>query len=275
MAPSFLSMRGLLALGALCTLALAERAEPLAQRDAMLSPRQRTCRTPGWIPACPGAFPCIPPGGICCDDGITYVMPPRSCPDGTQPIATAVTSVAVPSITTAPPVPTTLPPVTQYEWYTWTIRVTYYYYYYTYFAFSASLTSSESTYSTTGSLTASNDAQATALISSIGASISSSVKSAAQTATPTVGDVPTSTVTPVETATATATVPVATAPTTVTYPAGNTTMPAPPLRPTSNPTEFTGAASALRAGTSALFGSAAVVAGVVGMMVPGVLMIAL
>lgn len=263
-------MRGLLALGALGGLALAEKAEPLAQRDAMLSPRQRTCRTPGWIPVCPGAFPCIPPGGVCCDDGITYVMPPETCPDGTSPIATAVTSgAAVPSITSAPPVPTTLPPVTEYEWYTWTIRVTWYYYYYTYFAFSASLTSSETTYLTTGSITASNDAAATSLIASIGASITSSVK--AQTATPTLGSVPPSTYTPASTPT-----PDKTAPTAMPYPTGNATVPVPPVvPPTSRPTEFTGAAARVGAVAGAFFGSAAVMAGAVGMLVPAVLMVCL
>ncbi|KKA20442.1 hypothetical protein T310_5532, partial [Rasamsonia emersonii CBS 393.64] len=35
-------------------------------------------------------IPCIPPGGICCSDGIHYAMPPDTCPDGTEPVATAI-----------------------------------------------------------------------------------------------------------------------------------------------------------------------------------------
>lgn len=252
-------MRGLLVLGALWSLALAEKAEPLAKRDAMLSPRQRTCRTPGWIPVCPGAFPCIPPGGVCCDDGITYVMPPETCPEGTSPIATAVTGSVAPSITTPPPVPTTLPPVTQYEWYTWTIRITYYYYYYTYFAFSAQLTSTQTIYTTIGSLTASNDAQATALIGSISSSIEAAVQ-ATQSATPTVGSIPVSTQTPANTGTKT-----------LPYPTGaNTTVPQPP---TAKPSQFTGAAASVRAGTAAFFGSFALIASAFCMIAPGVLMV--
>ncbi|KAF2184607.1 hypothetical protein K469DRAFT_688611 [Zopfia rhizophila CBS 207.26] len=236
-------------LGALSASASAELLGHLIKRTAALSPRQRTCATSGWIPACPGPIPCIPPGGICCSDGISYAMPPDTCPDGTHPIATAIPSNAA-SATPAPPV-STPPPLIEQTWYTYTITYYYYYYYYTYFAaYSSGLTSSQSTYLTIVSLTATNEAQASSLFNSLSATLSYAVPS--QTATPTYGS------TPIATATATS------APTSI----SNGTIPTntPPL-------QFTGAATSLRAGMRSSFSGIFVLTAGALMAIPGLLMV--
>lgn len=260
MAPSF-SIRSVLLLSALWSLATAEAAGPLGKRSSLLSPRQRTCINPSWIPVCPGAFPCIPPGGVCCSDDITYVIPPEVCPDGTSPVATAVTSdtVSAPTSTiTDPPVPTTLPPVTEYTWYTWTITYYYYYYYYTYFALSQELTSTRTTYYTTVSLTASNDVQASSLLASLSATLSEELPT--QSATPTLGETPVETSKPPVVTSVSGTIP---------YPTGNVTVPT----TTAPPPEFTGAAASMRIGIASQMGSLVVLFTGALMVAPAVLMV--
>ncbi|KAK4642746.1 hypothetical protein QC761_400330 [Podospora bellae-mahoneyi] len=135
----------------------------IGKRDARLEERQR-CRTPGWIPACPGPFQCVPPGAICCSDGVTYVMPPRNCPDGQTPLATATINDPAPTITTLiTTVPASTITVIDYTWYTFTYY--YYYYYYSYYvdATTTILYSTLVTTSTGISLTATNAAAATSL----------------------------------------------------------------------------------------------------------------
>jgi len=86
------------------------------KRSPLLEDRQ-TC-PPGDIPACPVGIPCVPPGAVCCDDGITYVMPPDTCPEGTKPVATASNQGQEPTPTPTPtpePTPSTseaAPPTT-------------------------------------------------------------------------------------------------------------------------------------------------------------------
>ncbi|KAK3991439.1 hypothetical protein QBC44DRAFT_306548 [Cladorrhinum sp. PSN332] len=70
--------------------------EPLGKRSS-LDARQG-CTRDGWIPACPGVFKCVPPGAICCSDGVTYAMPPRECPSGQTPLATAPLSLSTASL---------------------------------------------------------------------------------------------------------------------------------------------------------------------------------
>ncbi|KAL2257430.1 hypothetical protein VTK26DRAFT_179 [Humicola hyalothermophila] len=44
----------------------------------------KSCYEPKWVPACQGVFACVPPGAVCCSDGITYAMPPDTCQGGTE-----------------------------------------------------------------------------------------------------------------------------------------------------------------------------------------------
>jgi hypothetical protein len=280
MAPSFSAIRTILFLSAFWSLATAEAASPLGKRDSLLLPRQRTCRNPSWIPVCPGqfsskfhsttfrlthtgAFPCIPPGAVCCSDDITYVIPPEVCPDGTSPVATAITSdtlsATTATITTPPTVPTTLPPVTEYTWYTWTITYYYYYYYYTYFSLSYDLTSTQTTYYTTVSFTATDDVEASSLLAELSATLSEEIPT--QTATLTVGE------TPVETSTSSVHTSVS-ASATIPYPTGNFTVPT-----SASPSQYTGAAASVRAGTASYFGNLVVLVAGMGVMVPGALMV--
>ncbi|KAK4176564.1 hypothetical protein QBC36DRAFT_7781 [Triangularia setosa] len=138
---------------------LASNHGSIGKRDALLEERQG-CRTPGWIPACPGPFKCVPPGAVCCSDGVTYVMPPRNCPNGQTPLATATIVDPVPTITTLP-APTIT--VIDYTWYTFTYY--YYYYYYSYYidATTTILYSTLVTTSTGISLTATDAVAATSL----------------------------------------------------------------------------------------------------------------
>jgi len=95
MAPKTLSLLTIaLAAGAVSASSLASD-NTLGKRSTLAA--RQTCSTEGWIPACPGVFACIPPGGICCDDGISYAMPPETCPEGTLPITTADTVLPEPS----------------------------------------------------------------------------------------------------------------------------------------------------------------------------------
>jgi len=70
--------------------------EPVGKRDVLVEAR-RTCTRTGWIPACPGTYKCVPPGAICCSDGITYAMPPETCPDGQSALTTAPLTMVDPT----------------------------------------------------------------------------------------------------------------------------------------------------------------------------------
>ncbi|KAF1975495.1 hypothetical protein BU23DRAFT_75509 [Bimuria novae-zelandiae CBS 107.79] len=256
MVHSFLTASCALLLSALWTTVSAETPAAVGKRE-LLSSRQSECSNPSWIPACPGLFACIPPGGICCSDGISYAMPPETCPDGTEPIATAVT-VGIPVAPSTTPAPTPTPStVLEYTWYTYTITYYYYYYFYTYIALSASLTSSQKMFFTTVSLTATDDGEASSLYASLSATIAAEVT--AQTGTPTQGAVPSATQTPVGTAA-----------TTLLYPTGNVTVPrvSAPVPP-----EFSGAAVSVFGGKASLIGSWFVWVVGAGALVPGALMV--
>jgi len=84
------------------TLALTHQS--IAKRD-ILEARQ-TCTRTGWIPACPGVYKCVPPGAICCSDGITYAMPPQECPNGQSALTTAPLTLVTISTLPAPPATT-------------------------------------------------------------------------------------------------------------------------------------------------------------------------
>ncbi|EPE27482.1 hypothetical protein GLAREA_04273 [Glarea lozoyensis ATCC 20868] len=219
-----LSLQSLAILGIF--LSAVNAGEVLSKREPLLEGRQTICRTPGWVPDCPGLFSCVPPGGICCDDGITYVEAPETCPDGTQAITTARTGSAAPAPTTIPTTITTPPASTQtfaanYVYFTYEITWYYYYYYYTYIQFSTALTSSQVTTITTVSVQATDSAQATLLLSSLSATLA--FPTPTQTATAVSGVAPV--ITPISTGTTT--------------PARNATS----AVPTSTPVQFTGGAS--------------------------------
>jgi hypothetical protein len=201
-------------------LAVASAFEVVGKREELVE-RQSTCSTAGYIPACPGFFKCVPPGAICCDDNISYAMPPKTCPRGTQPLTTAGV-VGTPSSITSAPAP---PASTQIALTYFTYRITwyYYYYYYTFIAGATNTYSYEVTTISTVSVQATNTAQAELLFKSLSATIAKPTPS--QTATSFSGAVPSAT-------------PVGTAPT---Y-----SKPAP--SPSSNGTvPFTGAGSSLSA----------------------------
>ncbi|KAF2196577.1 hypothetical protein GQ43DRAFT_484836 [Delitschia confertaspora ATCC 74209] len=149
------------------------------------------CNNPTWIPVCPEPLPCVPPGAICCEP-LKYTMPPATCPAGTTPFATALpsnptTSSPLTLITTPPLVVSTPPPIIEAEWYTWAFTYYYYYYYWTYYAVQRTtvLVSTETTWYTTVSFTATNSFQASQIATSYSKSIEAAVTK--QTATPTVG----------------------------------------------------------------------------------------
>ncbi|KAK3375687.1 hypothetical protein B0T24DRAFT_718227 [Lasiosphaeria ovina] len=134
-------------------------------KRSLLQSRQR-CITPGWIPVCGGALPCIPPGAICCSPGESFAVPPRSCPSGTHPYTTAPGGSVV--TTPAPTLPATTATVVDYTWYTFTITWYYWYYYYTYTVIDAAATtvlaSTQITSVTAVSVTASDSAAANASV---------------------------------------------------------------------------------------------------------------
>lgn len=152
-----------LALFALFTTTLASDPdhESVNKRSAPLDARQGRCSRPGWIPACPGFYACVPVGALCCADGINYAMPPDTCSDGaiaTATIGAATTVTLAPSLTTRT--------VIGYTWYTTTITYYYYYYYYTVIdATSYTVTSSRFTTATTVSVSATDAAAASSLFS--------------------------------------------------------------------------------------------------------------
>ncbi|KAL1974166.1 hypothetical protein VTN31DRAFT_5726 [Thermomyces dupontii] len=91
---------------------------PLVGKRSNLLETRATCE-PGYVPACPVGIPCVPPGAICCSDGIHYAMPPETCPEGTDAVATAIGSsepAPEPTSSSAPPAssgsaqPTGVPP---------------------------------------------------------------------------------------------------------------------------------------------------------------------
>ncbi|KAH6617631.1 hypothetical protein F5144DRAFT_552055 [Chaetomium tenue] len=61
---------------------LAEGGGHLGKRTTLSNRGVGTCHIEGWVPACPGAFACIPPGGVCCSDGTTYALGAETCPEG-------------------------------------------------------------------------------------------------------------------------------------------------------------------------------------------------
>ncbi|KAK3291429.1 uncharacterized protein B0H64DRAFT_427037 [Chaetomium fimeti] len=75
-----------LALSVLCSGVLAGKSGHLGTRAPLNQRGVGTCHIEGWIPACPGAFACIPPGGVCCSDGASYALGPETCPEGTTPL---------------------------------------------------------------------------------------------------------------------------------------------------------------------------------------------
>ncbi|KAH6842205.1 hypothetical protein B0I37DRAFT_435481 [Chaetomium sp. MPI-CAGE-AT-0009] len=78
-----------LALSALYAGALAGKSGHLGTRAPLNDRGVGTCHIEGWVPACPGAFACIPPGGVCCSDGTSYALGPETCPEGTTPLPAA------------------------------------------------------------------------------------------------------------------------------------------------------------------------------------------
>jgi len=205
---------------------------------------RQSCPTPGWVPDCPGAFQCVPPGAICCNDGFTYVLPPRSCPDGTEPLTTARTGSALPSTITTPPASTEI--VGSLTYFTYEITWYYWYYYFTYVAGATATYSYEITSTTLVSVQATNTAQADVLFTSLKATLS--LPTPTQTATSFSGSVPSAT---------------ASAPT---KPSSNGTTPA----ATTSAVQFTGAGTTLMARPMAHW--AELVMGAL-FIVPGLLMV--
>ncbi|KAK3316972.1 hypothetical protein B0H66DRAFT_641708 [Apodospora peruviana] len=154
-------------------------ADSLGKRS-VLAERQ-TCRTVGWIPACPGEFACVPPGAICCSDGLTYVMPPRTCPDGQEALTTAG---VVPTITAPPPPPPAASTtIIDYVWYTYTYTWYYWYYYYIYIDItSTQLVSTQVSSVTTLSVSATDSAAASSYFA--GFTATAVFPTPTQTATP-------------------------------------------------------------------------------------------
>jgi len=136
-----------------------------------------------------GVFACVPPGAICCSDGFTYVMPPRTCPGGTDPVATAVTSIE--ATTTPPPTP---PPAStvvnvDYIWYTYTFTWYYWYYYYIYIDITSTrLVSTQYTSVSAISYSATDEAAASSYFT--GYTATAVLPTPTQTATPVSGSVP-------------------------------------------------------------------------------------
>ncbi|OCK94669.1 uncharacterized protein K441DRAFT_659515 [Cenococcum geophilum 1.58] len=238
--------------------AMALPSEPInvLKRSSALKDRQE-CENPNWIPACPGLFACIPPGGICCSDGYTYVMPPETCPDGTEPVATAITVlVPAPTITVAP---TSVAASSQiyynYIWYTTEITWYYWWYYYTYYALSTVVSSTEITTYTTISVSATDSVEASALFSSL--TYTMNFPTPTQATTSLIGVSPTPPLRPTSTSTPT--------PATLSVIKSASTAPT----TTTSLAVFTGAATALRtsatvfwSGTSWVIGAAASIPGV-------------
>ena len=184
-------------------------------------------------------------------------MPPETCPDGTEPVATAITVlVPTPTITAAPiSVAASSQIYYNYIWYTTEITWYYWWYYYTYDDLSTVVSSNEITKYTTISVSATDSVEANALFSSLTHTMSLPIPTQATTSLVGVSPTPiprsTSTFTPTP-ATLSVTKSTSTAPTTTTSLA-----------------VFTGAATALRtsatvfwSGTSWVIGAAALIPGV-------------
>ncbi|TVY85255.1 hypothetical protein LSUE1_G000111 [Lachnellula suecica] len=215
--------------------------------------RQSTCPTAGWIPACPGLFKCVPPGAICCDDNISYAMPPETCPSGTNPITTA--GVAPPSTVTTPPAAPSSTQIISLTYFTYEITWYYWYYYFTYIAGAKTTTSYGVTTITTVSVQATGTAQADALFKSLSATIA--LPTPAQTATAVSGSAPSATTsTPVST----------------TFAAPSTSSNSSTTTATTSAVQFTGAGTTLRVGPMSHLAELAL--GVM-FVVPGLLMVLL
>ncbi|KAG9196597.1 hypothetical protein G6011_01718 [Alternaria panax] len=180
----------LLLLGAFGYSALAGKAGPL-KGGSGVSPRQLDeCNTPGWIPVCPGDVPCIPPTGTCCT-GEYYHLPGEECPDGYYEVPRIDQSnPSSASITPAPSASST-PSTTfvDYSWYTYSYTYYYYYYYYYHTDATYEITSTGTTYYTTFSFTATDEAAAESVYESATSAIDDAAPT--QSETPTLGSVST------------------------------------------------------------------------------------
>ena len=186
-------------------------------------------------------------------------MPPETCPDGTEPVATAITvSVPAPTITAAPTsVATSSQIYNSYIWYTTEITWYYWYYYYTYYALSTVEASNKVTTYTTISVSATDLVEASALFSSLTHTMN--FPTPTQATTPLIGVSPT----PVPTSTSTST------PTPATLSVTNFTGTAPTT--TTSVSVFTGAATALRTSATVFWSGASWVIGATA-LIPGVMM---
>ena len=196
-------------------------------------------------------------------------MPPETCPDGTEPVATAITvSVPAPKITAAPiSIAASSQIYYNYIWYTTEITWYYWYYYYTYNDLSTVVASTEFTTYTTISVSATDSVEVSALFSSL--TYTMNFPTPTQTTTSLVGVPPTSVPRPTSISTPTPTLSVtkstSTASTTTSVPKSASAVPT----TATSLAVFTGAATALRtsatvfwSGTSWVVGAAALIPGV-------------
>ncbi|KAG9248757.1 hypothetical protein BJ878DRAFT_572162 [Calycina marina] len=115
-------------------------------------------------------IPCVPIGAVCCDDGTTYVIPPSTCHEGTNPIVLKTTaSVTMPSVPTITPPPTSPGPIEIEYFFTVTWYLFHYYYYYT--GAATYLTSSITTSSATITVQATDYSAALGSSSSVSATL--------------------------------------------------------------------------------------------------------
>jgi hypothetical protein len=183
-------------------------------------------------------------------------MPPQTCPDGTQPVATAIVSSPAATITTPPAATQTL-----LTYYSFTITWYYYYYYLTYLQIDAATvtTSSQVTSLTTVSVQATDEAEATSLFHSLSATLA--LPTPKQTTTSLSGAPAPATTAPTYSVAA----PSSTATTTTSV--GTTSAAA-----TTTALQFTGAASSLRASSMVQLVGAGWIMGAL-IVVPGLLMV--
>ncbi|CAG5175059.1 uncharacterized protein ALTATR162_LOCUS10801 [Alternaria atra] len=259
----------------------AQKAGPL-KAGSGVSPRQlEECNTPGWIPVCPGDLPCIPPSGTCCT-GDYYHLPGEECPDGYSEVPRIDQSNPPSASITPAPSASSIPDPTfvDYQWYTYSYTYTYYYYYYYYFDFSYEITSTETTFYTAFSFTATDEVAANSVFESVTAAIVDAVPT--QSETPTLGSVPASTATlePASTplVTPSSTRVITSSRITSSRLSTSSEDATPTVEDTSSsstPTQFTGAAASLRAGSVTVPGS--VFAFTLGafILTPGMLMLLL
>ncbi|KAL2133665.1 hypothetical protein VTI74DRAFT_1943 [Chaetomium olivicolor] len=185
-----------LALSALSGVAFAGDSGQIRKRQAVSQGGVGTCHEQGWVPACPGAFPCVPPGTVCCDDDVSYAEAGESCPDDTFPTATA-SAGSNPgyghphSVGVASPAPTGPPHEHEHpdvpgpgidflgfgsNWYTFAMTFHFVSKYYSLLDDSSSiLCSTEVAATTTVSVSATDEAQASQCLSSITATLPTEV----------------------------------------------------------------------------------------------------